>query len=847
MKIASSFKWIGLLQIVAMVATSAILLQTASRETQEISNASEARTLNEAVASLRYLTFEYVLLHNERTRSQWRLLHTSMGKLLKESRGDPTAIESLRTAHEQVGEMFDQIQPVSPALSDIPGNPERLERESRIVGRVVGLSESMIANARSLSASSRARVAAARERANYVVGSSIALIALLMLAKWLLLQRKVLRPLATLRSGAAKVGSGDLQFRLDLRTSDEMGEVAGAFDEMTAELAASTVSRARLEQANADLLAEETVRLQAEQKIRSQLAALMLLHQITRAIGERQDLRSIFQVVVRSLEDWLPADFACVCRYDKTNQTLIVDSVGVRSYELALELAMTDQSVVPVDGNGLSRCVAGQLVYESDVSLLDFPFPQRLIRAGLGSFVAAPLMVEGQVFGALVVARRQAAAFSSDECEVLQQLTEHMGLASHQVQMLVALQEAYGDLRHTQQSIAEHERLRALGQMASGVAHDINNAISPVALYVERMLECEPGLSEQGRKQLVIIQQSIEDVAHTVASMREFYRRRDPQSEPGPVDLNALLPQVTELTRARWHDMAQRRGTVVKVVSELGANLPQVNGVQSELRDAMINLVLNAVDAMPNGGILTLRTLTAHGGAAGSQPPQAVLEVRDTGIGMEEATRRRCLEPFFSTKGERGTGLGLAMVYGAAQRHGAAIEITSVLGKGTAVRVVFPACVAAAPPLEAEFVLPRLGLRLLLVDDDPVLLKSLSEALAADGHVISSADGGQSGIDAFNRELAQGTAFDGVITDLGMPRVSGREVAAAIKQASPGTPVFLLTGWGRQMEDDLERPLQVDCVLSKPPRMKELRQALAYHCGDPAEAAAGATDRDSVH
>lgn len=844
MRIASLFKLIGSLQIVAIMAMIAVSVQAAYTEARERAIRAEAEQIYDAATSIRYLTIEYAFLRGERTRAQWRLRHASMGTLLRQSSGDPATIRSLLRTHERAGSMFEDMQasdsasPVSLTVSD------RLQWESRVMGRAVALAESMIGDARALSASSRAKVVAMHQRGQLVVGSSIGIIVLLMLVEWILLQRRIIRPLDRLRLGTAMVGAGDLQFRLNVRSRDELGEVAGAFDAMTGRLAESIE---RLESANENLKAEAAERQRAEEKAHSQLAALKLLHQITRAIGERQDMRSIFQVVVRSLEDWMPVDFACICRYDKTSHTLKVDSVGVRSRELALELAMTEQAVVPVDRNGLTRCVAGQLVYEPDVSGLDFPFPQRLARGGLRSMVASPLMVEGRVFGALLVARLRSDGFSSAECELLLQLSEQIGLASHQVQLHVSLQEAYNDLHHSQQSVAQHERLRALGQMASGVAHDINNAISPVALYVEGMLEREPGLSEHGRNQLLIIQQSVEDVARTVASMREFYRQRDPQSEPGSVDVNLLVPRVIELTRARWHDMAERRGATIKVVSELGENLSPVNGVEGELRDAMVNLVLNAIDAMPNGGILTLRTLSAPGQGTNHESSQTVLEVSDTGIGMDEATRRRCLEPFFTTKGERGTGLGLAMVYGAVQRHGAVMEITSAPGKGTTVRVVFPVAVCAVPAPEPPFVLPPLGLRLLLIDDDPVLLKSLAEALAADGHLVSSADGGQAGIDAFNRELAQGRTFDAVITDLGMPRVSGHEVAAAIKRGSPGTPVFLLTGWGGQMGDERELPLQVECVLSKPPRMKELREAFARHCGDPAEGAAGAPDLDPAH
>src|SRR5437016_10366063 len=227
----------------------------------------------------------------------------------------------------------------------------------------------------------------------------------------------------------------------------------------------------------------------------------------------------------------------------------------------------------------------------------------------------------------------------------------------------------------------QHERLLALGQMASGIAHDINNAISPVALYTESLLEKEPGLSPRTRSHLETIQRAIDDVAQTVARMREFYRQREPQMTLAPVDVNRPVQQVVDLTRARWSDMAQQRGIVIEMRTELAPDLPAIMGADNEIREAVTNLIFNAVDAMPNGGPLTVRTRVAQQQAPpadeGAVPRSVRVEVIDSGIGMDEDTRRRCLEPFFSTKGERGTGLGLAMVYGAVQRHSADIEIES--------------------------------------------------------------------------------------------------------------------------------------------------------------------------
>ena len=235
----------------------------------------------------------------------------------------------------------------------------------------------------------------------------------------------------------------------------------------------------------------------------------------------------------------------------------------------------------------------------------------------------------------------------------------------------------------------QQERLRALGQMASGIAHDINNAISPISLYTESLLEREKGLSAPGRGQLQVIQRAIGDVAQTVARMREFYRPREPQMMLARVHLNELVQQVLDLTRVRWNDMPQQRGVTIALAKDLARSLPPVMGAESEIREALTNLVFNAVDAMPEGGTLTLRTRAEEG--------RVHVEVIDTGIGMDEDARRRCLEPFFTTKGERGTGLGLAMVYGMVQRHSADISIDSELGKGTRVQLTFGAAVADAP------------------------------------------------------------------------------------------------------------------------------------------------------
>jgi len=266
---------------------------------------------------------------------------------------------------------------------------------------------------------------------------------------------------------------------------------------------------------------------------------------------------------------------------------------------------------------------------------------------------------------------------------------------------------------------------------------------------------------------------------------------------------------------------------MIQLETELLPDLPRTAGIESEIREALINLIFNAVDAMADGGKLLLRTQVKP--AVSGMPSQVQVEVVDTGIGMDEATRRRCLEPFFTTKGERGTGLGLAMVYGVMQRHNGEIEIESTAGEGTTMRLSFDehktgvdGLVALASATET---MPA-RLRILVIDDDPLVTKSLRDTLEADGHLVTITNGGQEGIDVFGR-MAEGAAkFAVVITDLGMPYVDGRKVASAIKAASPSTPIIMLTGWGQRLVAEGDIPPHVDRVLNKPPKLRELRTAL---------------------
>ena len=378
------------------------------------------------------------------------------------------------------------------------------------------------------------------------------------------------------------------------------------------------------------------------------------------------------------------------------------------------------------------------------------------------------------------------------------------------------------ELRDMQRQMIAQERLRAFGEMAGGIVHDFNNALMSVIGYSEILLQDEAMLTDTAtvKQFLQIMNTAGRDASHVVGRLREFYRPREATDVFAPVDLNKLLEEVMAITQPKWRDQALAAGRVVKLEFDL-AKVPAITGDAAELREVATNLIFNAVDAMPDGGVITLRT--RHDGA------RVVWEVADSGVGMSETVRTRCLEPFFSTKGEKGTGLGLSMVFGIVKRHEGTLDIESGQGTGTTFRMTFPGVVDAFQSEQNSAPKIARQLDVLVVDDEPVTRDVLSTYLAADGHRVVTAANGPEAL-----ECCANRHFDLMLTDHGMPGMNGLQLATATRQRHPQQPIILVTGFSDPGLNPTDQPDSVNLVLLKPVPHSDLRRAMNEVLGNAA-------------
>jgi PAS domain S-box-containing protein len=367
--------------------------------------------------------------------------------------------------------------------------------------------------------------------------------------------------------------------------------------------------------------------------------------------------------------------------------------------------------------------------------------------------------------------------------------------------------------REVEKQLQQSEKLRALGQLAGGIAHDFNNLLQAILGYAQLM----KGNLDDGalvQRSLNVIEAAAIDGAETVRRIQQFARLR-PDEPFVRVDIGQIVQDAVAITRPRWEERASRDNRPLDLRLELHG-VPPVNGRPAALTEMLTNLILNALDAMPEGGRLSISTRAGDGRTV-------MVTVTDTGIGMSEDVQRRVFEPFFSTKGEAGSGLGLAMAYSIARRHGGDITVASAPGRGATFTISFPVAVERPPaPPPARETAARRQARVLMVDDDPQVLAILTEIVRGIGHTVTTALTGPTAL----ANYAPGR-YDVVITNIGMVEMNGWELARRLRAIDPAVPLMFLTGWGLREEDQAQlAALSISKCLFKPVGPGELDAAI---------------------
>jgi signal transduction histidine kinase/CheY-like chemotaxis protein len=579
----------------------------------------------------------------------------------------------------------------------------------------------------------------------------------------------------------------------------EIGQLAGAFHQMLEDLRAST---------------------QRFEDLVFMLGTLNELVEMSTHISRIQDLlSSVLQSTMRAVH----ANIGSIMLLDQERKTLRIAASRGLPEEVQAETEVR-----------LGEGVAGKVAELGDAVIVeDIEKDARFAKLndpkyGTGSFICMPVRVGDRVIGVINLAKKEDTSttppmlrpFSQTDLQFLTALLTYIGYVVDNARLLQEaqqsakqLQNVVDDLRATQAQLVRGETLSAIGKLASGMAHHLNNLFAVILGRLETLLA--KTLEPETRRYLEIVERAAKDGAEVVRRVQRFSRVQ-PVARTMPVNLNQLAQEVLDLTRPRWHNEALLRQIRIDTALDLG-NVQLVAGEYAPLREVLMNLVLNAIDAMPSGGRLGVKTWAdGHG---------VHCAVSDAGVGMSEEVRQRALDPFFTTKGPKSTGLGLSVTYGIIQRHNGRLEIDSAPGRGTTVRITLPAAEtpvqAAGQPVTAQL-LP-VQLRVLLVDDEPEVRSALGDMIGAAGHTAFQAAGGKEAL----AWLDAGQPVDLVLTDLGMPGMTGADVARAVRGRWPHLRVGLMTGWDESEKLVGETGAIVDFILTKPFTLQALLGAYA--------------------
>jgi len=555
------------------------------------------------------------------------------------------------------------------------------------------------------------------------------------------------------------------------------------------------------------------------------IAKLRLLNQLAQAAADQRDLHRLLNLAIKELDRHVPMQAVAVWLLNDLGEQELFDCGASLLVLEGMHDRASSFGLHPGLEVGMNEVVFAECLHKGEAHYIDrtvmgaskCPVSPAILKGGASACFVVPLRAGKRILGVLQSICTRADGFTNEEIQLYYLVADLLGPAIAQAVLFQRLRGAYDELRSTQSQLIQNEKMRALGEMASGMAHDFNNALCGVLGFLDLAL-LDLSVPASCRGYLEASRTCAQDAAHTVRRVQEFARRQRTEGAMHLIELDVLVKQIVELTRPRWESLqhVMERPIAVDVVAEAGCT---INGCAAELREALTNLIFNAVDAMPHGGTLTIRTAVHYG--------NAVVTVQDTGSGIPEEFKRRLFEPFFTTKGDKGTGLGLSVTFGIIKRHQGEIDVDSQVGKGSRFTIRLPIWEdendGMGAPRSAVIVrASQPGSRVLVVDDEEGIRRFLSAGLQQLGYETHASASAEDALVALATQ-----SFDIVLTDLGLPGMSGDEFARTVHEQSPRTPIVLLTGWGDQIKAENRQFDGVTHVLSKPVSLGALAQTLA--------------------
>ncbi|MGR3174344.1 MAG: hybrid sensor histidine kinase/response regulator, partial [Candidatus Scalindua sp.] len=378
---------------------------------------------------------------------------------------------------------------------------------------------------------------------------------------------------------------------------------------------------------------------------------------------------------------------------------------------------------------------------------------------------------------------------------------------------ILSMIEDITEKKKMEEALLQSEKLKSIGTITSGVAHEFNNILAIISGNVQ-LLEGAYKDHKELTNALSVIKRATNDGAQISRRMLKFTKTAKDTAGVVPFDINELINQAIDFTMPKWKNMAQFKGINYHMDTEGMKRVPSILCDPTEMREVFVNIINNALDAMPDDGRITFRTWSGE--------DTVFISISDTGGGMPEEVKKNIFDPFFTTKGMVGTGLGMSTSYGIVTGHGGKIEVESEVGRGSVFTLQFPAAAKADSPKESPETkqeIKRDSLRILVVDDEERICNILDKFLSRDGHKVRTVDNGAEAI-----ELAKSEGFDLVLCDLAMPNVYGYDVIKALNRLEKRPKIGIITGWGEKLKSLEEEGMKIDFIVKKPFDFSEIKK-----------------------